>query len=99
MSQPWVNHGSPMGHTCVKWVMYGSTMGHASPIYGSWVTPHFAESHFAESHFAEPHFAESNFAESNLADSYDSNSNPCLTLMIGSRWVPKTLMIAGSIVT
>ncbi len=26
----------------------------------------------------------------------DSNSNPCLTLMIGLRWVPKTLMI-GSI--
>ena len=44
-------------------------------------------------HFADSRFDDSRFANSRFADNYESNSNPCLTLMIGSRRVPKTLMM------
>ena len=56
----------------------------------------FADSLFADSRFADSSFADFRFADSRFADNYDSNSSPCLTLMIGSRRVPKTLMIGSS---
>ncbi len=41
-------------------------------------------------------FADSRFIDSRFADNYDSNGNPCLIILIGTRRVPKTLMIGSS---
>ena len=53
-----------------------------------------ALSHLSSAMFV--HWLSYRFADSRFDDNYDSNSNPCLTLMIGSRRVPKPLMIGSS---